>query len=272
MTKIDYHEGDYIKAGQVLVQLDNQQEKSTLSADMTKAKMSEAQYDRDNKLLKRGFILQDTQYNQKISNQEIKDKIRQDLINLRDKTIYAPFSGIVGAKTISLGDYIQAGTMIVTLTDTQNLIAKYFLPSRFVNQIKLGQAIIASPYMNAAIKLSGRVSYIAPSIDPNSQTIEVHAIIGNHNEELKPGEFVDITQHLGTPAMALVIPTTSVIASLHGYYVYQVKNNKALKTPVQLGTHYRNLVAITHGLNTNDQVVIVGQTELRPGKPVKIVK
>lgn len=271
VTAIDYQEGEHVKAGQVLIQLDNQSEKENLKSAETALALSQLQYDRNRHLLKRGLITHDVYYNAKVAYQKNQAAVTTDKTNLANKTITAPFDGIIGARNISVGDFVSAGSKLTNLVDIAKLRVEYSLPTIYLSQLKLGQSIIVTPSDLPNEKFIGKVSYISPSIDPETQTITVHAVLNNKNNELKPGEFVNITQKLGPPKKAILIPTQSLFASLKGYYVYSVKNNKAIKIPVHIGKKFENTTEITKGLSQGNEIVVAGQQYLSENKPVKII-
>ena len=269
VTSINYNEGDKVHSGTLLVQLDNRNEKNALASAKATADLNALQYQRDTKLLKRGLIQQETYYKAKVDNETSQALLLKAESDLSDKSIRAPFDGTIGALTISIGDYISAGNPIVSLVDTSHLRVEYSLPAHYQDQITLGQMVsISNPNTNGS-NITGHVSFIAPEIDTNSQTISIHALIDNSDNTLKPGGFVKIEQTLGKPRPILVVPTTSIIASLNGYYVYTIEDNKAVKTPVQIGQSLKNVTEIRSGLSKNQQIIVAGQEQLQPGSLVQ---
>ena len=270
VTAINYKEGQYINTGTTLIQLDNSKEKDNLVAAKTAAELSKLQFQRNKKLYKRHLIKQDDLYNSKVINQQKQATTVSDANDLANKTIVAPFSGYVGAKTISVGDYIQAGSKLVKLVDTRLLRIDYSLPSRYLSQLHLGQGVTVTSNVFPSTSFVAQVSYIAPTVDSISQTIEVHALLNNKNNLLKPGQFVKIQQQVGAIQKALLAPTQSVIASLNNYYVFTVKNNKAVKVPVKLGRRFAETIEVTSGLKADEKIVVAGQNQLKSGSKVKI--
>ncbi len=270
VTHINYFEGKRVKANTVLIQLDRSREENNVAAAKANLAMTLLQLKRDKKLLKKGFILQQTYYQIELANQKNLAQYKTALTALKDKTITAPFSGIVGAKTISIGDFVNAGQKLVTLVNTQNLEAEYTLPSRYMQSLQLGQQIVIRTNTLSGKKFTGKVTYIAPSINPLTQTIAVHARLHNKNGLLKPGQFVTITQRLSNPKRVLVIPTQSVVANLAGNYVFSVNHNRAVKISVSLGKKFNGQVVVTHGLKPGQAVVVAGQDQLKNGSAIKV--
>lgn len=272
ITHINYQEGQDVKAGTVLVQLDDRQEKNALASAKADTKLSELQFERDKNLLKKGLILQQTYYQDKVTTAKNQATVLNDQTQLSYKTIRAPFNGTVGAKTLSVGDYVNAGNAIVMLVDAKHLKVIYALPSHYLKALAIGQVVKVTDNQNSQNPILGKVSYIAPTVDPNSQTIEVHAQINNENNRLKPGEFVQIRQVLGEPKPMVVVPTPSVFNTINGDYVFGIKDNKAIKIPVTIGQHLkRDQTVILSGLKPGDEIVVAGQDHLTPGQTVKVM-
>lgn len=274
VTQIYYQEGEYVTAGTPLIQLDNRSEKDALISAKAALSLSNLQYKRDQKLLSRGLITQDIYYNVKVTNQQNQATANADQTQLDNKTIKAPFNGTIGKRSISVGDYVTAGNPITTLVDNHQLRVEYTLPSSYQYQIKLGQKVIVTTdtsSSNSYFIMTGKVSYIASSIDQDTQTIVVHAILDNKNHLLKSGQFVTITQVLGPAKNAIVVPTQSIFASLSGYYVFSVKDNKAIKIPIKIGKKFKNVIEVIQGLKPNDKIVVAGQNHLSNDQAVNVV-
>lgn len=261
------HEGERIEAGKTLFQLDDQKEKDALRAAIASNQLSSIQYAREKKLLAQGFITHAEYYTAKVTMQQNQAALQIAKENLSDKTIIAPFTGTLGSCPISVGNYVTPGTALTTLVDTKHLRAEYDVPANLTGQLALGQPVFIAAEKNTLV---GTVSYIAPSVNINSQTISVHALIDNHADIFKPGEFVTARQTIGAIKNAILVPEQSLIASLHGYAVYTVKNGKATEIPVKIGARNNGFVQITHGLAPRIEIITVGQSELRDGQNVTI--
>lgn len=266
---INAHEGQSVTSGQVLFQLDNQTEKDALAAAKANAELSQLQYQRDKKLLAKGYITQDTYYAAEVTFKQNQAALETAQNNLDNKSITAPFNGTMGALSVSLGAYVNPGTALTTLVDNNHLRVEYALPVKDLAQLQLNQAVNILDATNNQ-KINATVTYISPAIDQNTQTIAVHASIDNQAQTFKPGEYVTITQNLGSQNNALLVPEQSVLASINGYHVFIVKNNKAVKVPVKMGDRINGNVVITTGLTPNDEVIIAGENDVKDKQAVII--
>jgi RND family efflux transporter MFP subunit len=270
VTKINYKEGSLAKKGDLLIQLDDRKELAAVDSAKAQDNISALKYNQSIKMYHRRMVAYDDYIGAKTTHQEDNAALETAKTNLADKSILAPFSGITGAKQISIGDYIQPGTTLLTLTNLNKLRVTYTVLATDLNTLKLGQAVTLSSPAISGQHFYGHVSYIAPTIDTNSQTITVHAEIDNKQHKLKPGLFVTIEQVLGSPTQATVIPTSTLFASLKGYYVFGIKKNKAYKIPVTIGHKLQGHIVVLSGLTLNDQFITQGQTKIQVGTVVKV--
>src|SRR3989338_429239 len=269
ITQINVHEGDTVKAGQLLFTLDNQTEKNALSAAQASYALSQLQFSRDAKLLQRGFITQDMHYGAKVTLKQNQAALATAQTNFDQRAITAPFAGTVGSLPISIGDYVNPGTQLTTLVDNQHLRAEFTLPVHDIDHIQLHQALTITSAAHHH-PLNANISYISPDVDQSTQTIAVHAKVNNTAALFKPGEYVTITQNLGSDKNVLLAPEQSVLATINGYSVFIAKNNKAVRVPVTLGSRVKGDVEITAGLKLNDALIVAGQSQLKNNAPIKI--
>lgn len=270
VTKILFNDGEFIKNGTPLIELDASKQADDLASAKAEAAMSRLQYERDLHAYKKGLILQSVVYQEKVTNQKNQALVKTSKTLLDDMDLTAPFSGYLGAKTFSLGDYVTAGQKLVSLVDKQHLKVVYSLPSFYAPKLKVGQSVIITADFLPGLTLPAKVTFIAPSVDANSQTIQVHAMLDNRQNQLKPGQFVNVKQTLGMQRHAILVPEDSVTADLSGHHVFIVKNNKAVALPVNIGERVYGKVQITTGLKAGDQIITKGQLLLKNGSNVKV--
>ena len=272
IKNILFNEGQQVKANAPLIQLDTTKTKSQFMADQTAYLIQKSEYEEDLKLYQKGLISKDDMDADHAKYASDQAQLIADQKLLQEMTIRAPFSGTLGAKTISIGDYITAAQKLVLLVDRNDLLAEYNLPERYAPALKVGQTVVIKNNSLPNQTFTGKIEYIAPDVDTATRTIAIHASINDPNHELLPGQYVTVSQQLSKARQALFIPEQSIIESLSGASVYIVTNDdKAKKVSVQLGTRYKGLIEVTNGLSINDQVITAGQNQLKANMPVKIV-
>lgn len=272
IAKILFKEGQYVKKGQLLIQLNSTKLRAQLAADETALRVARTQYTNDKGLFKKGLISADLMGTDTATYANDQSTVIADKRDLANNNLIAPFSGYLGAKTISVGDHVTASQELVLLVDSNHLLAEYNLPEDYAPLIKLGQAVAITSKLIPGKVFHGKVEYIAPQINTTSRTIAVHAIINNPEHKLLPGEFVTVKQTLSKAAKGWFIPEQAVTENLSGDTVFIVKNGKAIRTTVMLGERKHGYVQVLKGLKPNDKVITAGQNEVNDNQAVTIKK
>ncbi len=272
VTHIYYTEGTAVKAGAVLIQLDDSKEQAAVDSARAQDASSALKYRQFSKIYRQHFASYDDYFDAKINHEKDHAALETAQTDLLEKRIRAPFTGITGAKLLSVGDLIQPGTTLLTLTDLTHLRVTYSVPAGDMDLLKLNQPVTISTFALHNALFHGVISYISPTVDASSQTVTVHADIDNAQQLLKPGLFVNIHQSLTKPVATLVIPADALFASINGYYVLGVKKGKAYSIPVTIGAKLNQGVVITHGLTATDHFIAQGQTKVQVGDFVTELK
>ena len=271
IAKIYFKQGQLVHKGQLLVQLKNQAQLADYQKAQSVARIAKINLEKSTTLLKSGGISSfDLQKLKATYHQDVAaEKVAQ--ITYQQTFIRAPFAGFVSAKTVSIGDYLQEGDAVVNLVNRKNLQIEYSIPAKDYPMLKLGQVVTvdSSTYPNK--HFVGKLTYIAPSIENNAQSVMVRATIPNPDLLLVPGEFVNLTQTIGYQKDAILIPEIVLRASVSGFYVYIVKDGKAMEKKVEIGQHIKGMVVITKGLSANQPIMYKGEHVVDPGQQVKIV-
>lgn len=271
IAKIDFHNGEEVKAGHVLFQLDDSIARAQLEAAEAKLRLSKEDLRRNHRLLKHDAL------SQQALDQAI-EQVAQDQASANEKRLLvkkmqlrAPFSGNVTSRQVSVGQYVTVGQTLVTLVNTDDLKVIYNVDQTYLSQLKLGQTVQVRSDALPGETFSGTVSYVSPSIDETTRTVEVHATVPNNAQQLAPGMFVNVSQELSERDNALVVPTQTLVATIAGQKVFVIKNGRAYETPVKIGARTLKYVEITSGLESGDVVVSAGQQKLRDGSQVQII-
>jgi membrane fusion protein (multidrug efflux system) len=196
-----------------------------------------------------------------------------------EKTIRAPFAGRLGVRQVDLGQYVAAGTTIVTLQALDPMFVDFYLPQQAVGHIKVGQAVAVTVDAYPGKTFAGEVSSLNSKVDSMSRMLQVRATIANPEKLLLPGMFATATAANG-PAQSLVtIPQAAVAYNPYGSLVYVVHDGKDPKGQPQktvkqqfvtTGATRGDQVSILKGVNAGDIVVTAGQLKLHNDAAVKI--
>ena len=270
VSQILFKEGERVQKGAVLIKLDA----SVQQADADRAKanlvLSKSKYDRAADLRNQGFI--SGQAKDEAENMLRVAQADYELVQARlaKTVIAAPFSGTVGLRQVSVGDYVKEGQDIVNLESLDPLKVDFRVPEIYLSQVKDGQTLQITLDALPDRVYDGRVYAINPLIDANGRSIVVRAQVPNKDGRLRPGMFARVRLFTSQSKDALVIPEESLFPVGEDKYVYKVVDNKATRQKVEIGQRREGRVEIVNGLAVEDVVVTAGALKLREGAAVSI--
>jgi membrane fusion protein, multidrug efflux system len=280
VTKIFFEPGQKVKAGDPLVQLNDAPDQGDLANYQAQLKLAQIKLARSDQLVKRQFTPQETVDENQSQLAQMNALIQKTQAVIAQKLIRAPFSGQLGIRQIDLGQYLNPGAPIVTLTDLSMLYVNFTLPSQQRPEISVGQRVNVTSDAYPGRRFVAKITTIEPQLSPDTRTIEVQATMPNPDDALLPGMFVDAAVVLPPQPDTIVVPETAVEYTLYGDSVYVIhedgkdaKGNpvlKAVRTPVKTGARWDDKVAILSGLKPGEQVVAAGQVKLQNGAQVAV--
>lgn len=270
VTALGFKEGERVEKGQLLVKLDTailDAELKQLQADLSLARDT---FQRNQSLVQRGAGTQVAleQATAQLASSEAKVQLSQ--AKLAQSAIMAPFSGVVGLRSVSVGDYVSVGKQLITLTNIDPIKVDFRVPEIFLAQVKLGQPISLKVDAVPGRDFQGRIFAVDPVVDVNGRAIRLRATVPNGDLMLKPGLFARITIVVDRRENALLVPESAVVPDGIGKIVYIVDNGKAKRVTVELGKRLPGKVEIVKGLTPQMLVVSSGQMRLRDGSTVSI--
>lgn len=292
------------KAGELLVQIDDSVERADLQAADANTRLYGAQLKRSQTLLAKGYVSQANLDQVQAQLGVAKSASERAKAIIAQKSIEAPFAGTLGIARVDVGQYVSAGTIVVTLQDLDRMKVDFTIPEQTAAALKMDQpARFGQTKANLAFK--GRIVGIDPKADPASRLVAVQAQIDDANGEIRPGQFLAVRVDLPTETSVIALPQTAVMPSLYGDYVFlaaapdapsaqgqtqgptQGKDGNAVAAPapqggpaqlvakqvfVTVGRRDGRRVEITQGLRAGDKVIATGQNRLQNGAPVQIVE
>lgn len=268
VTAIRFTDGEFVKEGQVLVELDRAQTEADLAAANAAFAESQSQYNRSRELF-------NTQALSKSQFEQLEATMKSNLARvdaaksrLADTFVRAPFSGRVGLRRVSLGTLISPGTVITTLDDTSAIKVDFPVPEFNVGELRAGQGVVARSSAYPGRSFTGRVVSVDSRVDPASRAVTVRALLPNRDGALKPGMFLTV-ELSKEQRMALMVPEQSLVPEQARQFIYVIQGSKVNKREVKLGRREPGFVEITDGLRAGDHVVIEGTLKLRDGSNVR---
>jgi len=270
VTQISFDDGQKVTAGQILLQLDQ----SILSAERDRA---QASFNLSEANIKRAELLLQEQAISERERDEAYAQWRLDQANLilaeaqlAKTVIRAPFSGLLGLRRISIGEYMQPGETIVNLDDIDPIKVDFRVPEVFAHQLHVGQKIHMLVDAVPGKSFTGQVYAIDPQIDVNGRSVLLRAKVVQQNGPLRPGMFARILLVLEEKPNALMIPEEALIPKGDQQMVFKVVDGKVVTAVVTTGLRTRGQVEILQGLEPGETVITAGQIKVRPGMPVTV--
>ena len=196
------------------------------------------------------------------------DRARQ---RLAERTIPAPFDGVVGLAEVDEGARVSAGTVITRLDDLSEIEVEFALPETLFSQIETGQKVTAHSAAFPGQSFSGRIAAVDSRIDPVSRAFRARAVIPNPDGTLPSGMFMSLDLTI-SQADHLVVPEEAIIFQAAQTYVFTLKDDTAHRTSVQTGARRDGMVAVLDGLAAGESVVVRGLHRVRDGGKVKLLK
>lgn len=269
VTSINFKEGSNVSKGSLLVKINDRDIQAQLQDALTKQKLSATNENRSRQLLDKGAISQE-EYDTSLADlQSLKSQTQLIRAQLAKTAIYAPFSGKIGLRSISTGEYLTPSTVIANLASINPLKVSFSVPEKYSGQIKLNTDVSFTTD-GFTKSFTGKVYAIEPGINIQTRTLQIKALVPNPNNELLPGSFAKIKFSLSTLKNAIMIPNEAIIPVLKGKTVFVSKNGKAQQVSVEAGTRTAEHILITSGLNVGDTVLTTGAMAVKPDAPVKV--
>jgi membrane fusion protein, multidrug efflux system len=279
ITDILFTAGASVKAGMPLLQLFDAPEQGDLANFKAQQRVAQISLDRARQLAERQVGPQMTVDNAQAAFDQATASIAKTEAIISQKLVRAPFDGELGVRKVEVGQYLTAGTQIVSLTDLSVLYANFTVTEKDSAHLKVGQTVRIAVDAYPGRSFEGKITTIEPQIATETRNIRVQATIHNPEKILKPGMFVTTTVVLPDRPPVVTVPETAVDYTLYGDSVFLVSEKKeedgktslvATRTFVQAGKRIEGRAEILKGLKDGDRVVAVGQLKLQSGSPVTI--
>jgi len=279
ITDIMFEAGASVKAGSPLVQLFDGPEQGDLASFKAQATGAQLALDRAKQLAARQFGPQSTVDSAQATYDTAVAGISKTEALISQKLVRAPFDGELGVRRVEVGQFLSAGTQIVTLTDLSMLYANFTTPEKASAVLKVGQTVRLLVDAYPGRTFEGKITTIEPQIAADTRNIRVQATIANPDRLLKPGMFTTTTVVLPDKPAVVTVPETAVDYTLYGDSVFLITEKKgddgktsttAVRTFVRTGNRVEGRVEILEGLKAGDRVVAVGQLKLQSGAAVAI--
>ncbi len=268
---IRFEEGQRVEAGQVLVELHDEEARAEVAAARANLIDFENQERRNRDLFEKRSISR-AGLDQSVAHRDAARAVLEAAqARLADSSVRAPFAGRVGLRNVSLGSLVTPQTVITTLDDTDVIKLDFDVPETLLARLETGLSVEARSAAWPDQVFRGRVASIDTRVDPVSRTVTVRAVLPNPAERLRPGMFLTVVL-LREDATALVIPEQAIIPEQSRQFVFVLDAEQRVeKREVRTGRRRPGQVEILEGVAEGERVVAEGTQKARPGAAVEIV-
>ncbi len=265
---IKFKEGSFVKKNQILVELENNEERALLKqveAEFNEAKLN---FTRTKRLVEEGNASQamlDRRFKEK---RKYEGKYEEVVAKINDRIIKTPFDGMISTKNFSIGSFIEPGDVITSLYDIRKIKVDLYIPEIYSQNIKNNQSFMLSILSNDDITYRGKIYAIDPFINKKTRNFKASGIINtNDNLILRPGMMAEIKISLNERNV-FTIPEGSIIQEDEKTFVYLIKDSASYKKEVQIGKRKKGIVEILKGLDNGDMVVYEGTNKIKDGSRI----
>ncbi len=278
VTQLNFHDGDRVRHGQLLVQLDDQLQRAQLQQSQAELSIAQANHKRNQDLVAQNFISQ-----RSVDESAANLEVAQAKLSLARATaarlrIVAPFDGIAGIRNISVGDYLKDGADIVNIEDMDAIFVDFRLPERLQTKLQRGQNAWVDIDALPGRKFPALIQAIDPLVDANGRSIGIRACIDNRQAELRPGMFARVTAVFGERSNARTVPEEAIVPQGGRQFVYRLVDGPdqdtkiAQRVEVKVGIRQPGRVEVTAGLQAGDVVITAGQQRVqKDGMAVRVL-
>jgi membrane fusion protein (multidrug efflux system) len=280
VDKIHFESGQMVHEGDILVELDIRQEKAQLANIEAQRDLAKVQYGRAEELSKAGVISK-SEYDNAASQQKATEaQVNEVKASIARKTIHAPFTGVLGLRQISLGQYLAAGQAIVSLQSVNPIYVNFGVPQQDTPKMKIGRSVRVTSTDLPGVGFPGKITALDSVINEQTRNIQIQATLANPGGKLRPGQFLEVELALDQPRSVIPLPASAINYAPSGDSVFVVADMKDEKTGkpykgvrqqiVKIEGSRGDQVAIISGLNPGDEVVSAGAFRLRNAAPVEV--
>lgn len=266
ITSIQMTEGSAVKRGDPILQIDESKQAAAVAEAQADYNYAKQTMQRSDTLLQDGTISQQEHDQTDAAYQRAIATLNLARTKMREYTLTAPFDGILGQRSVSIGQYVSPQNTLVSIYAMDRMKLNFSVPERYSARVLPGQTLRLSVSSFPDETFSGEIYLIEPQVDVSTRTVRVRALVPNADHRLKPGMFANLTLTVGTKEKAITIPEDCLFPHDGGFAVYRATAGVAELVPVKVGHRGPGKIEILQGLKPGDQVARSGNLRLAPGK------
>jgi membrane fusion protein (multidrug efflux system) len=280
VDKIHIESGAEVAAGTVLLVLKPNDDPAKLAQLQAQAELASITLKRDQEQLEAQAVSQATVDTDVSNLKAARAQVAAQQALIEEKVVRAPFAGRLGIRLVDEGQYLAAGTTVVTLQALDPIYIDFYVPQQALARLKVKQAVSATVDAYPGVAFTGNIASVNSKVDSASRNVQVRASFANADRRLVPGMYANVNIDDGDPSTRVTLPQSAITYNPYGDTVYLVQKSgmddkgnpklTVLQRFVKLGNTRGDQVAVTSGVTAGDEVVSAGQMKLRNGSPVVI--
>ena len=279
VDRIDFDSGQTVAAGTVLLRLRPNDDDARLAQLQANADLAAITLQRDQRQLQAHGVAQATVDSDAANLKVVRGQVAAQQAVMAEKVVRAPFAGRLGIRQVDLGQYIAAGTTIVTLQQLDPMFVDFYLPQQALGQVRVGQEVEVSADAYPNRTFNGTISSLNAKVDSSSRMLQLRASIPNPDGALLPGMYLSVSVASGPLRPLVTVPLTAVAFNPYGSLVYVLHDENNAQGAdqhivnqqfVTTGASRGDQISILKGITASDVVVTAGQLKLHNGSGVHI--
>lgn len=273
ITRVMFTDGQRVAAGTPLVQLQAREEDANIADNRAQVARAETMYERYKTLNERGFASAAMVEQYETELESARASLVASEARAGDRTIRAPFAGVLGLSTVTPGTLVNPGAVIATLDDIDVVRVDFPIPERYLAVLRAGTPITATIDAYGDEVFTGRIALIDTRVNEATRSVTARAEIPNPGTRIRPGMAVRVAVQQGL-RQGIAVPEAAVQYEGDGAFVYRIANGErgttAQRVVVETGAVEGGFVEILSGLTNGDRVVGSGLNRIQPNAPVRV--
>lgn len=266
---VHFDSGDLVAQGALLVTLSGQQQQAALIEAQAEATEAEQLLKRQTELAGQQLIARASLDTQRAMRDTARARVAQVRAQLGDRTVRAPFAGVLGIRQVSPGSLVTPGTAIATLDDLARVYVDFPVPEAMLANLATGQSLTATSTAYPGREFTGMVSIVDSRVDPVTRAVNVRGEFANPEHALRPGMLMQVTL-IRPQRQALLVSEIAIVQVGNSSYVFKVgADNTVDRADIVVGGRRDGLAEVVRGLKAGDRVVVDGTGKLRAGQKIQ---
>ena len=273
VTELLVEEGDTVRAGQTLLLLEDEAQRTALRRVESQLDRSRLEYERQKRLFEQDLISEQAYNQARYDTEQLELALEDAERELSYATVLAPISGVVTERLVNVGDHVETHAKLFQIVDFDSIVARVFVPERQLPGLFVGQ-----PARVLAQSLDGsrqaKVERISPVVDPRSGTVKVTLDIPG-NQDLLPGMYVEVDLVAAVEDDALLAPKRALVYDQEQVFVFRVVENaegpRAERLLVNILIESEDVVQLAGDLAEGQRLIVAGQAGLKDGARVRLL-